>query len=488
VWVARHVELEVEVALKFMDERLLDREDGLIRFKREALAAARLKSVHVTHIHDYGVHDGMPYIAMELLHGEDLSTLLARRGRLTASETAEIVRQICVGLGQAHAEGIVHRDLKPANIFLSQSGQERVVKILDFGIAKQSVAAFQAGSASATGMLIGSPLYMSPEQIRGEAVDHRSDLWSLGTVIYTALTGSEPFMDQHVGRLFEAICRGELVLPSRRVPELGPAIDAFMSRALERARTMRFQSASDLSAAFSAAAAGQSLPPSLVQPPAAPEGRHTGSLSGASAHVSPPAPYPMAPPAIYPTPVLSHTPYAYAAPPAARWPWAVAAVGVLALAAAVVLLAVFAGREEGETRSKKPQVRDLDVRTTPSPAPPSPEASATATSVPDTPTVNTPPPGSAPSHQSARKPPVGVVNACWKGNEGASSGTAASSATISASVDANGRATSIRVDGPARQHKNFVRCCATRLSETSWGVGDHETMSFGVSLPAGPAG
>jgi serine/threonine-protein kinase len=509
VWIARHVELDSQVAVKFMAERLLERDDGFIRFKREAQAAARLKSVHVAQIHDYGVHDGMPYIAMELLHGEDLSQLLARR-RLNASESADIIRQVCVGLGQAHAEGIVHRDLKPANIFLSQSGQERVVKILDFGIAKQRHV--EGGSATETGTLVGSPLYMSPEQIRGEAVDHRSDLWSLGVVIYTMLTGDEPFKDAHVGRLFEAISRGAVTPPSHRAPELGSAYDAFIARALERARTMRFQSAADLSAAFTAAATGEVLPPSRRDPT---DGRHTSAqsdlLAAANAGwasappvaVHPvtaphtPAAYPMAPPqtppVVYPTPY--HWPHAHLAPPlqaprAARWPWVLALMGVLALAATVVLAVVFGGEDEGETRSKR-EARDLGTRTTESPAASSAAPSPSAAPAPSAPPKPVSLPGTpqpvAKSAQptSGRKPPLGVVHTCWKGNEGAFPGTPASSATISAFVDANGRATSIRVDGPARQHPKFVSCCGTRLSETNWGKGEHETMSFSVSLPAG---
>jgi serine/threonine protein kinase len=402
------------------------------------------------------------------------------------------------------------------------------VKILDFGIAKET--ALETGSviASATGTLIGSPLFMSPEQIRGEAVDHRSDLWSLGVVIYRMLTGSEPFLDEHVGRLFEAICRGETLPPSHRAPELGPAIDAFMTRALARARTMRFQSAAELSAALAAAVAGEPLPASHTNaanarhtmsvsdmPSPQPHGwtsgasqgmpaelfqsaraEHPAAASSVSAQPLAPSAYPMAmsgpPPAFHPTPQQWSASHTHAPPRAPRWPWAVAAVGVLALAASVVMLVVAPGREEGETPST-PKVRNLGA---PPPVSPADSGAATASVKPDSvtsaprPTVRTPPPEvtAPPPPKSGRNPPLGVVHTCWKGNEGFVSGTPASSATISAFVDANGRATTIRVEGPARQHKKFLACTITRLSETNWGKGEHETMSFSVSLPPGSPG
>src|SRR5262249_38633438 len=153
-----------------------------------------------------------------------------------------------------HDAKLVHRDLKPANIFLSTEGRDEVLKILDFGIAK--VMDPEQGSAvTQTGTMLGSPHYMSPEQVRrSRDVDPRSDLWSLGVIIYQCLTGRVPFGGDEVGDILVGICTDPLVLPSQIVPELGPAVDGFIARALARNLAERFQSARELALAFAAAA------------------------------------------------------------------------------------------------------------------------------------------------------------------------------------------------------------------------------------------
>ena len=277
VWRARHLKLDIPVAVKVMSPALAASASARARFEREAKAAARLTSPHVVEVHDYGVEGDAPYIVMEHLNGEDLSARLAARGRLGVEETAEIVDQIAKALEVAHAAGVVHRDLKPANVFLARAGREEIVKVLDFGVAK-----LRAEPGTLPGMLMGSPSYMSPEQARSEgALDHRSDLWSLGVVAFQCLTGQLPFDDDDVTALILAICSAKVPAASSFVPSLGPGIDRFFERALARAQGERYQAAPELSEALRELAglgprARVSLrpPPRAGAPPAAGRDSH----------------------------------------------------------------------------------------------------------------------------------------------------------------------------------------------------------------------
>jgi serine/threonine-protein kinase len=266
VWVARHLELDVEVAVKLISWVQALKPVMVERFKREARAAAQIRSPHVVQILDYGVHDGVPYMAMELLAGEDLSEHLEARGRITPKRVLEILRPVCKVLGLAHQAGIVHRDIKPANIFLAQVGDDEVVKVLDFGIAKEINR--DAQHTTGTG-LVGSPLYMSPEQIRGSDVDAQSDLWSLGVVLYEALTGAAPFESGALGELFQLVSTTDAPAPSTKVPELA-AFDGFFQKALARDKPKRFTTVKDFLAAFEDAV-GRA--PEVVVPSAKPAPR-----------------------------------------------------------------------------------------------------------------------------------------------------------------------------------------------------------------------
>lgn len=248
VWLARHRELEVEVALKFL--RTEQGGDGKAeeRFRREARAAAQLKSPHVVQIHDFGIDSGAPYIAMELLQGEDLCSRLDREGALPFPVAVEILMQAAKGLRIAHQNGIVHRDIKPSNIFLSDSAGEVLVKILDFGIAK---AEMKDGVATTTeGLVFGSPAYMSPEQARAGQVDFRSDLWSLGAVYYEMLTGKAPFTGSNASDVVVKLCTEDVPAPSVVRPELGAKHDAFFVRALSRDLGRRFGSVDEMLSAL----------------------------------------------------------------------------------------------------------------------------------------------------------------------------------------------------------------------------------------------
>ncbi|MFY0539334.1 serine/threonine-protein kinase [Nannocystis pusilla] len=222
IWVARHLQLDVDVALKFMAPELADSAELRARFEREAKAAAMLKSPHAVQVHDYGIEDGAPYIVMELLEGEDLATRLARERRLSLAATRRIVEDVGKALRRAHEIGLIHRDMKPANIFLARQAGDEVVKILDFGIAK-STGVIDADQPTHADAVLGSPRYMSPEQVRSSTqVDHRTDLWSLGVIAFRCLTGKLPFRDGEIGDVFVSICTAPIPAPRRSRPTSAP--------------------------------------------------------------------------------------------------------------------------------------------------------------------------------------------------------------------------------------------------------------------------
>ncbi|MFO0554297.1 MAG: serine/threonine-protein kinase [Polyangiaceae bacterium] len=255
VWLAKHELLDAEVAVKLMAPILAETQAARARFEREAKASAQLKSLHICKVQDYGVEDDTPYMVMERLDGQDFGDRLAQVGRLTPAELSPIVTQICKALTVAHAAGIVHRDLKPSNVFLVREGQDEVVKLLDFGIARE-LSTQLVDEKTASGTVIGSPHHMSPEQARGERVDQRSDLWSLGVVMFKALTGKRPFDGDQVTAVMLAIVGQPIPQVSELCPDLPKALDDFFDRALSRELDGRFSSAAELAEAFAAIAGG----------------------------------------------------------------------------------------------------------------------------------------------------------------------------------------------------------------------------------------
>ena len=246
VWHATHLGLDIPCAVKFIEGNYALQPEAQTRFEREAKAAAHLRSPHVVQILDHGVWQGVPYIAMELLEGEDLGHRLNRVGRLHPKDCCVIMAQVARALTKAHAMGIVHRDLKPDNIFLVRDDDREIAKVLDFGIAKLTGAI--EGSATKTGAMLGTPYYMSPEQAQGtKAVDHRSDLWSLGVIVFRALTGILPFESTAIGDLLMRIIVGPIPVPSQVAPWLPPGFDAWWAKAASRDPALRFQSAKELS-------------------------------------------------------------------------------------------------------------------------------------------------------------------------------------------------------------------------------------------------
>lgn len=270
VWRARHLLLDVDVAVKLMAPALAVSPDQRVRFLREAKAAAQIKSPHIVQIHDVGLDGDTPYIVMELLEGEDLGARLRRLKRFTLNSSATIATQVGRGLRKAHDMKIVHRDLKPANIFIAQVDGEEVVKILDFGIARAGEHA-NTGEITNTGDIIGSPPYMSPEQLRGlKTVDHRADQWSLAVVLFRLITGRLPFQSENVTDLVIRICTERAPAPSSFAPDLPPAIDAFFSRAFERDPACRFGAVSEMVGAFIQAARPPPVPADAGAAPAFP--------------------------------------------------------------------------------------------------------------------------------------------------------------------------------------------------------------------------
>ena len=255
LWIAEHLGLGTEVVVKFISAELSDRPDAAERFAREAAAAAKVNSPHVVKILDYGASpDGAPFIVMEKLEGRDLATYLADRGSLPPDAVALVVRQLAKALTKAHAARIVHRDIKPANVFVCESERELFVKLLDFGVAKTEAPGGSA--ATLTGICVGTPGYMSPEQIvASKQVDHRADLWSLGVLAFHCLTGRKPFDGETAGAVLLAIHTLAMPKPSRHVPSLPAAVDAWFERACAREPEQRFASASELANALSTALA-----------------------------------------------------------------------------------------------------------------------------------------------------------------------------------------------------------------------------------------
>ncbi|MCC6523645.1 MAG: serine/threonine protein kinase [Polyangiaceae bacterium] len=246
VWRARHLALDAEVAVKLMLDEARGSPEALGRFVREAQAAARLRSPHVVQILDHGSDGEMGFIAMELLDGESLGGHLARVGRLEPALAYRILAHVARALGRAHEEHIVHRDLKPENVFLVDNDGELVAKVLDFGIAKHGRASLEGpsgGVATAVGALLGTPFYMSPEQLMSSTdVDFRTDLWAMGVIAYECLLGHRPFQAPTIGQLVTAVCHAAPPVPSER-GEVPGGFDAWFARATARDPFDRFPSA-----------------------------------------------------------------------------------------------------------------------------------------------------------------------------------------------------------------------------------------------------
>ncbi len=227
------------VALKTMrlDVHGLETDDILRRFKNEARAAGLLNHPNIVTIYDAAEQDGMFYIAMEFIEGTTLQALLAEKRVLSLEETIQISRQICKGLDYAHSNGIVHRDIKPANIMMTSDG---TVKIMDFGIAKAG------GGMTSTGQVLGTPNYMSPEQVKGKLLDGRSDLFSFGVVLYEMVTGEKPFVGQNITTIIYKIVHENPIAPRDLDVTIHPGLSTVVARTLSKSPDDRYQTGADL--------------------------------------------------------------------------------------------------------------------------------------------------------------------------------------------------------------------------------------------------
>jgi serine/threonine-protein kinase len=239
---ATHTVLNDRVALKFLLPELLENEATAARFLREAQATVRIKSPHVARVTDVGkLENGAPYMVMEFLEGRDLGRVL-EDGPLDVETAILYLLQACEAVAAAHASGVIHRDIKPANLFLTQGPDQRpVVKVLDFGISKIANRD-GVGSLTQTHTAMGSPLYMSPEQMRSaKSVDARTDVWSLGIVLYEMLTGGLPFMADTMPQLCALILETEPPSLKEAVPDLPEGLDEAVRKAIARNVDDRYQ-------------------------------------------------------------------------------------------------------------------------------------------------------------------------------------------------------------------------------------------------------
>lgn len=253
---AKHIELGEKVVLKLLRPEMLGNPEVGARFAREAHACAKIKSEHVARVFDVGtLPEGAPFIVMEYLDGMDLERILANQGRLPIRTAVEYIMQACEALAAAHAAGIVHRDIKPENLFLTQLTRGiDVIKVLDFGISKVALTGspFQMNAPLVqTTLAVGSPVYMSPEQIRASCeVDARTDIWSVGCVLYELLTGQLAFNAPAIPQLMSMILEQDPGRPSSIVPEIPNELDVIVARCLEKDRARRYQNIAELALAL----------------------------------------------------------------------------------------------------------------------------------------------------------------------------------------------------------------------------------------------
>jgi serine/threonine protein kinase len=262
IYKARDPEIERDVAIKLVRADLLEgeeRADYLARFRREVQAAGRCVHPNIVSVFDFSLHQGNPFLVMEYVRGATLAQILERT-RFRPEGAVTVMRQVLAALGCAHGLGVVHRDIKPANVLLLQGGQ---VKVTDFGISRLGASTLTQG-----GSVIGTPSYMSPEQCRGENVDARSDLFSVGVVLYELLTGERPFAGRNFTAVMEQVLYHEPPSLHGRVPE---GLVALTRRALAKRPEDRFQSAAEMEGALrNALHAGPSTDATVVAPHPAP--------------------------------------------------------------------------------------------------------------------------------------------------------------------------------------------------------------------------
>lgn len=252
VYEGEHADIGHRVAIKVVHKNLAAREDIIARFRREARICGTIRNRHVGQVYDVGeLPSGAPYMVMELQEGRSLAALLEQERRLPIASAIDIGRQLLLGLQAVHGIGAIHRDVKPDNIMLvRESTGDTVVKLVDFGISKSVDADIKNRNVTQEGMVVGSPDYMPPEQLKGDAIDHRVDIYAAGVVLYEMITGRVPFDARNMTELFVAILRDPLEPPSTVRSDCPKALEQVILRALERDAGSRFASAAEMEAAL----------------------------------------------------------------------------------------------------------------------------------------------------------------------------------------------------------------------------------------------
>jgi len=288
VYLAEHVTIKKRCAIKVLNPEYAHKADLVERFLQEARAASMIAHENVVEITDFGAAHGSVFFVMEMLVGEDLADTIKRDAPMPWSRVAPMALQICRALGAAHGKGIVHRDMKPENCFrIERSGNPDFIKVLDFGIAKVTSEDPNStgGRLTSTGMIFGTPTYMSPEQAQGQPVDHRADIYAVGVILYEMLTGQVPFSADNFMGILTKHMFDQPVAPSEVAPAAGiaPEVEAIVLKALQKDRGFRFQSMQELAAAILAVGTGAqpvSVVPEVRARPIS-EGQPTAFLSRA---------------------------------------------------------------------------------------------------------------------------------------------------------------------------------------------------------------
>jgi serine/threonine-protein kinase len=539
---ARHAELGELRALKLMLPGAAASAEAVDRFMREARAAARLRSEHVTRVHDVGrLESGAPYIVMEYLEGSDLQQLLEARGTIRPEDAVGYVLQACEAVGEAHAAGIVHRDLKPANLFLTRAANGApCIKVLDFGIAKLGDVAPGAVAMTAATQMLGTPLYMSPEQMKSaHDVDARTDVWSLGAILYRMLAGKTAFDGNSIAELYGSMLTEDPSPIARCRADVPPALEAVVMRCLQKQPDARYANASELGAALlpfvaplSAGASAPATPapsaplaaaavstPTMPAPSAqtaAAWATPTGPVaSGPAGYVPGPAAAAAWPGAPVGTPAVTGpqtAPSAMAysagasAPRARRWLWFLLGLGVLGGAAVGIAWAVGLsddgprrGGRADSSASGKEQNRDTSAAPSAEAEPTSAGTGRTGTKVGPTsgqptaptgrPTSGTPTTAGATTTAAAPSGKAAgalrqVALGCWRDTEGSKKGQPADSATITLTVGGGGSRT-VAVSG-AQACRGFRACVVNGAAGVPVEPAESPVVVT-VALKAGPS-
>jgi serine/threonine-protein kinase len=376
---AMHEALGQRVAIKMLLPEAKASPNALVRFTREARAAAAIRGEHVARVLDVGeLEGGAPYIVMEFLEGHDLAETIAARGTLPTEDAVAFVLQACEAIAEAHAAGIVHRDLKPSNLFVTtRPDGTSIVKVLDFGISKALLSAGGPGTLTTTSSFVGSPVYSPPEQlVRAHDVDGRADIWSLGTILFEALAGRPPFVGDSVMHVASRIFNDAPTPLAELRPDLPPELREVVMRCLRKLPADRYADVSEFAQALApfapshsvsaeriARIVASSLPPSRVaQEAGLADTVHDSSRRMASGET---------PHAL----VSAHTP-----PVAASRRWMIVAIGA-ALAGAALIAMVAVKREPGPPAPATPSIAEPIAAPSAPPVPPSPAPEAPSASV-----------------------------------------------------------------------------------------------------------